>query len=744
MKEFKENLKKSFPALFYGIVVTIVTMIPYIPSNYIVIFISVICISLMYFGLFKLSKRARKRVCMLLYIISFAVIISGFRMSIGSTNFYMWLLTGYDYNTMFIPYIILLFTACILFFGTSSFYFTNFYYRGYIMIFMLLIPIALYYKMIENVPVIYIVAVVVSVIFLYIFQLQKRNISDIKIKYNKAFVKFTAVVLVILIVVAAVTPKSEVAQYRDVFDEVIAMNPFSNRNINTISRVSDRSAAAGYGYLNQTRLLYTVNAYEPLYFRRSSFAKYEGDYFVNDYILPVKNWEQETTDYNMREYYEKMSALYELYPEVFEKYGIDIEDIPNVTEESMNVVIEPKRFDANYFLGTVRTYSVDTGNEYRNEQITRDNNGCLKYESEGSVGGESYTIEYYRDIARSSSEILNFADKFTVEEYCNFIYELSYLSFENIDGYYMWLYNIVSEINSTMFYNKLNSNYSERLSELARDITRDCTTDYEKAVVLESYFRENDYVYNSSYEPEEDTIEYFVFNSKEGSCREYATAMTLMAQAVGLCARYTEGFVCSDTYSDGTYYITAGNSHAYVEIYIPGYGFTVFEPTVAGAGNETEGIISQTISRFSDVIEVTGDKILYFIAGVVFLVLFIILFNILFTEKIKNKIMVIRCKKSDRPTEAVYRYIQKIFGVYTDIPIENMTPKEVMDFVKVRFNIDISEVILKLEKNSYGGGDEKVSEEFILSMPKMKTDVRNQIKEEIKKDLKPAKNMVAK
>ncbi|MDE6209867.1 MAG: transglutaminaseTgpA domain-containing protein [Lachnospiraceae bacterium] len=732
MKEIKENFKQSFPALFYGIVVTIVTMIPYIPSNYIVIFISVLCICLIYFALFRLSEKKRKRVCMLLYLISFAVIIAGFRISISGTGFYMWLLTGYDYNVMFMPYIILLFIACILFYGTSSFYFTNFYYRGYIMIFMLLIPIALYYKMIESVPVIYIIAVVVSLMFLYISHIQKRNISGIKIKYNNALGKFTAVVLVILIVVAAVTPKSEVAQYRDIFDEVIAMNPFSNRNINTISRVSDRSAAAGYGYLNQNRLLYTVNAYEPLYFRRSSFAKYEGDYFVNDFILPVNNWDNETIDYNMREYYEKMSALYELYPYVFEKYGIGKEDIPNVTEESMNAVIEPKRFDANYFLGTVRTYSIDTRNEYRNSKVTRDNNGCLKFESGGSVGNGSYTIEYYRDIARNSNEILNFASKFTINEYCNFINELSDLSMKNTDGYSIWLYNIVSTINSAMYYNEYNSSYSERLSELAMEITRDCTTDYEKAVVLENYFRENNYVYNISYEPEEDTIEYFVFNSKEGSCRDYATAMTLMAQAVGLCARYTEGFVCRNTYSDGTYYITAGNSHAYVEVYIPGYGFTVFEPTVAGAGNETEGVISQTISGLSDVIELTGDKILYFLIGVVILVLFIILFNILFTEKIKNKIMVIRCKKSDKPTEKVYRYIQKIFGAYTDIPIENMTPEEVMKFVRERFNMDISEVISKIEINSYGDGNEKISEEFILSMPEMKMNVKEHIKAEIK------------
>lgn len=732
MKEIKENFKQSFPALFYGIVVTIVTMIPYIPSNYIVIFISVLCICLIYFTLFKLGEKKRKRVCILLYLISFAVIVAGFRISISGTGFYMWLLTGYDYNVMFIPYIILLFIACILFYGTSSFYFTNFYFRGYIMIFMLLIPIALYYKMIESVPVIYIIAVVVSLMFLYISHIQKRNISGIKIKYNNALGKFTAVVLIILIVVAAVTPKSEVAQYRDIFDEVISMNPFSNRNINTISRVSDRSAAAGYGYLNQNRLLYTVNAYEPLYFRRSSFAKYEGDYFVNDFILPVNNWDNETIDYNMREYYEKMSSLYELYPYVFEKYGIGKEDIPNVTEESMNAVIEPKRFDANYFLGTVRTYSIDTRNEYRNSKVTRDNNGCLKFESGGSVGNGSYTIEYYRDIARNSNEILNFASKFTINEYCNFINELSDLSMKNTDGYSIWLYNIVSTINSAMYYNESNSSYSERLSDLAVEITRDCTTDYEKAVVLENYFRENNYVYNISYEPEEDTIEYFVFNSKEGSCRDYATAMTLMAQAVGLCARYTEGFVCRNTYSDGTYYITAGNSHAYVEVYIPGYGFTVFEPTVAGAGNETEGVISQTISGLSDVIELTGDKILYFLIGVVILVLFIILFNILFTEKIKNKIMVIRCKKSDKPTEKVYRYIQKIFGAYTDIPIENMTPEEIMEFVRERFNMDISEVISKIEVNSYGDGNEKISEEFILSMPEMKTNVKEHIKAETK------------
>lgn len=740
MKEIKKKLYDILPAYLYGIVITVVTMLPYIPNNYIVIIISVVAISLLYTLLLKF--KTKKFLFVLMYFLSFLLIGFGFKMSIGGTGFYTWVLTGYDYNSMFIPYILLLFFACVLFFGVSSFYFTQFYFRGYIMIFMLMIPVALYYKMIENVPVIYIVAVVISLIFLYGVERQKINLSKKTITVNMAAKKFLAVIMCVIAFVAVITPKSDVAKYREVFDEIIAMNPFSNRNINDISQVSDKSAASSYPYLNQTRLVYTVSAYEPLYLKRSSFLKYEGDCFTNKSVGTDISWQVEAENNNMRTYYENMSYLYEMYPEIFEKYNVSGEDIPNVTEERMNAIVTPKKFNANYFLGTVRTYNVEKKYVYEEYLIGRNDYGCIKYKNGYNVGFETYTIEYYRDLARSTEEILSFASKFKMSDYLTFVHDLKDVCKDTEIS--EWLNGIAEEIEFNMAYNATNSLYAKGIKELALEITKDCETEYEKAVAIESYFTNNGYVYNIAAEPEDDSIEYFLFESKEGGCREFATAMTLMAQSIGLCARYTEGFLMDNTYSDGTYYITAGNSHAYVEIYIPGYGFTVFEPTIAAEGNQAEGIVSGTISRITNIIEVTADKVIYLVIVIVILVLTVVLFNAFLLDGIKNAYMVRRCIKSKTPTEKTYSYIMKIFGEYTSIPIRSMTPREVEEFARNRFDVDISQISRTVERKVYGEAEEEISVLLIKKLPEIKDKVKIKVKEEKKKTKKEEKNKQSK
>lgn len=730
MNKIKELLGDNISALFYGIIITIITMILYVPNNYVVIGISTVFVSLIYFVMNKLSMRTRKAVCSLLYLLTFFIAFICFRLNIAGTNFYMWLLTGYDYNVLFIPYIALLFAICILFFGVSSYYFTTLYFRGYIMIFMLLIPIALYYKTIESVPVIYIMAVVVSVIYLYIVMQQKRNLlgknvslrKDNNLLVTSAFRKFCIALFAIIILVVAIVPKSEVAERREEFDEFISMNPFSNRNINAIGTLTEKSAAAAYGYLNQTKVLYTLNAYEPLYLRRSSYEKFKGDYFENESVAEYSDWKDKVKTHNMRVFYENMTALYDKYPDIFEMYKISKDDIPNVTEESMTAIITPKNFNTNYFVSTVRTFEIDAKHEYL--RILKNNKGALYFEGKPSIGQSSYQIEYYRDIARQNESIIEFSNKFTIYDYMAFIRNLEKKENESGGEYEKWLEEIFTELSSAMRYCATNRNYSERLTSLAEEITSLCQNDYEKALALEEYFRKNNYVYNISYEPDEPGIEYFVFNSKEGSCREYATAMTLMAQSVGLCARYTEGFVADKRYNDGSFYITAGDSHAYVEIYMPGYGFTVFEPTVSSNRSDVEGTISDTISRLTGIIEMTKDNFIYFVIAGIVSFIFILLFKFVLLDILKDLVMVTRCKRSKQSVIVTYRYIQKMIASHVDKDVETMTPIEVRAFYKEKFDIDISVLTDAVEKTSYGGEKGRIDNQFIKELPKIRKKIR--------------------
>ena len=70
----------------------------------------------------------------------------------------------------------------------------------------------------------------------------------------------------------------------------------------------------------------------------------------------------------------------------------------------------------------------------------------------------------------------------------------------------------------------------------------------------------------------------FLFNVKEGVCKHYATAATLLFRALGIPARYTVG-VMKDVRSGRWTDITAENAHAWVEIYLDGTGWIMVEVT---------------------------------------------------------------------------------------------------------------------------------------------------------------------
>lgn len=81
-----------------------------------------------------------------------------------------------------------------------------------------------------------------------------------------------------------------------------------------------------------------------------------------------------------------------------------------------------------------------------------------------------------------------------------------------------------------------------------------------------------------------DFTEYFLTENKQGYCVHFATAATLLLRAMGVPARYAEGYiVTSDDYKDSSGGAVASvkdvHAHAWVEIYKVGFGWQPFEMT---------------------------------------------------------------------------------------------------------------------------------------------------------------------
>ena len=89
--------------------------------------------------------------------------------------------------------------------------------------------------------------------------------------------------------------------------------------------------------------------------------------------------------------------------------------------------------------------------------------------------------------------------------------------------------------------------------------------------------------YDERLDEAENIIIAFLDEYKEGVCRHYASAATMLFRTLGIPARYVEGYAVQTT--AGEYVpITAMQGHAWVEVYVGGVGWMMVEVTGGSAG----------------------------------------------------------------------------------------------------------------------------------------------------------------
>lgn len=124
-----------------------------------------------------------------------------------------------------------------------------------------------------------------------------------------------------------------------------------------------------------------------------------------------------------------------------------------------------------------------------------------------------------------------------------------------------------------------------RVLGLARDLTATEPTPYDRARAIESYLRRFPYTLDLPPPPDQDVVDYFLFDEQRGYCDYYATAMVILARAAGLPARLVVGYVGeSSPANPDRFVITEADAHAWPEIYFPDYGWIEFEPTAGRPG----------------------------------------------------------------------------------------------------------------------------------------------------------------
>ncbi|MFH1560533.1 MAG: transglutaminase domain-containing protein [Chloroflexota bacterium] len=130
-------------------------------------------------------------------------------------------------------------------------------------------------------------------------------------------------------------------------------------------------------------------------------------------------------------------------------------------------------------------------------------------------------------------------------------------------------------------YLQIPNTLPSRVSVLASNIVIDASNPYDKAVAIETYLRTLGYTVASQSIPHDaDTVDYFLFESREGYSDYFASAMVMMLRTQGIPARLVLGFGPGEGDPDKWGFLVRDkDGHSWPEVYFPDVGWVPFEPT---------------------------------------------------------------------------------------------------------------------------------------------------------------------
>ncbi len=154
-------------------------------------------------------------------------------------------------------------------------------------------------------------------------------------------------------------------------------------------------------------------------------------------------------------------------------------------------------------------------------------------------------------------------------------------------------------------YLQLPDTLPEQVVLLSQEITAVAETALDKVLAVKEYLQDLEYNLKAETPPADtDGVAHFLFETGEGVCTNFATAMAVMLRSVGVPARLNTGFLEGVLDKDtGSYILRAKDYHARTEVYFPGYGWVEFSAT-PGDDDELVEIVTtgggETIDPFPE------------------------------------------------------------------------------------------------------------------------------------------------
>ncbi len=129
---------------------------------------------------------------------------------------------------------------------------------------------------------------------------------------------------------------------------------------------------------------------------------------------------------------------------------------------------------------------------------------------------------------------------------------------------------------------RLPDDVPQRVLDLAREVTADAPTTYDKIKALEAWMAENTtYSLDIPPLPEgADSVDEYLFETRQGFCEQIGTSLVVMLRSLGVPSRLAVGFIPGERNSlTGLYEVRASDAHSWAEVYFPGIGWQGFDPT---------------------------------------------------------------------------------------------------------------------------------------------------------------------
>lgn len=652
----------------------------------------------------------------------------------------VWAFTPQDimeYNKF---YALTMFILFLVFMASVIYYFNRVRYRILMNFLIFIIPFAVYGKEDEQMPIGFIILMAVGYVLLMVTSRQLLESERTVVAGKAETWKTVGVYAVLFAVISTIIPKPYVEADRSYLEGLISNAEGFTDRLNAMLNVF-RDTTDGDMFrqnLGNTTVYYS-NASEPMQIKDTTLSTYDyatdswgssnlDSLYSNIGATPVNLWTQGVV----------ANALFMaagLDSSFAEKYGLEEYAGVTLPEPEAKEVTFYNIHPGGIYMPVPAGARSLTGTTYGNN-ICRMRSGALLATDNDQFGiNEQFTFSYIpegffdnADNARAVDMLSHIEDYPGMLEDARTVMDVANYRYQGDDEEYedklFEALNII-ETNSRLIgdYYSILLDYgdNQQIRELAEEITSGCATDYEKAEALEYYFYNNGYRYDLKYvKSKGENVVDFLFDTKVGVCYEYATAMVLMARSIGIPARFCEGYnmktptdaesrvtnaliynatginiaaLASSGKSDLGYVINANDAHGYPELYLKGYGWVSFEPTM------TDAVVQERTRSTTDGLSKIGMFIL--VAAVLGLLL------IIAWPVITHKWFLLRDRKRTpkQQIEACMRRICRIYGIGKE-----KTAQEAAAIVAGVSGADVSGTAALFDRAVYGDKEMKIEE----------------------------------